>query len=81
MKPFYLTYGREARTIIQDENESQNETQIQYLIDEHPCRINQAKENIKWSQEKQRLFHDKKIKEKLFKIGKKVLYYKAMKDK
>ena len=26
MKPFYLIYGREARTIIQEENESQNET-------------------------------------------------------
>ncbi len=81
MKPFYLTYGREARTIIQEKNESQNETQIQYLIDEHPRRVNQARENIKRSQEKQRLFHDKKIKEKLFKVGEKVLYYKAIKDK
>src|SRR6266498_2857741 len=69
------------RTIIQEEDASQNETQIQYLIDEHPRKVNQARENIKRSQEKQRLIHDKKIKEKLFKVGEKVLYYKAIKDK
>jgi hypothetical protein len=81
MKPFYLTYGREARSITNEENIQQDEYRIQYLVDEHPKVINQARENIKRSQEMQKRIHDKKSKEKVFETGEKVLYYKAIKDK
>ncbi|GBC37029.2 DDE-type integrase/transposase/recombinase [Rhizophagus irregularis DAOM 181602=DAOM 197198] len=45
-------------------------------------KLNQAKENIEKSQEKQKLYHNKKNKiKKKFQIGDKVLYYDAAKEK
>ncbi|PKC04105.1 hypothetical protein RhiirA5_379649 [Rhizophagus irregularis] len=55
---------------------------INGLIEELPIIRNQARDNIEKSQEKQKLYHDKKNKlKKDFQIGDKVLYYDAAKEK
>ena len=55
---------------------------IEYLIEELPRIRYQAKEKNKKSQEKQKEYHDKKIKkEHNFEIGDKVLYFIAAKLK
>ena len=52
------------------------------LMEELPQVRNQAKENIGSSQEKQKKYHNKRNKRKQnFKIGNKVLYYNAAKEK
>ncbi|CAI2188589.1 13402_t:CDS:2, partial [Funneliformis geosporum] len=55
---------------------------IEYLIENLPKERNEAKKNNKKAQEKQKEYHDKKIKKtQYFKIGDKVLYYNAAKEK
>jgi hypothetical protein len=52
------------------------------LFDNLPRIRNQAKKEIIKSQDKQKKYHDKKNKRKeIFKIGDKVLYYNAAKEK
>ncbi|CAB4434111.1 unnamed protein product [Rhizophagus irregularis] len=83
LKPGYLIYGREMKTLLNLKDEDVTITQrINSLIDELPSIRNQAKENIGKSQEKQKKYHDKKYKmKKNFQIGDKVLYYNAAKEK
>ncbi len=84
IEPFYLTYGRKARIPIDEEQkETTIEERIEYLIDELPkIRENARIENSK-SQEKQKKYHDNKIRRRQdkFEIGEKVLYYNAAKEK
>ena len=83
LKPGYLIYGRQMKTLLNLEDENVTITQrINSLIDELPSIRNQAKGNIGKSQEKQKKYHDKKYKmKKNFQIGDKVLYYNAAKEK
>ncbi|CAB4443481.1 unnamed protein product [Rhizophagus irregularis] len=83
LKPGYLIYGREMKTLLNLEDENVTITQrINSLIEELPSIRNQAKGNIGKSQEKQKKYHDKKHKtKKNFQIGDKVLYYNAAKEK
>ena len=83
MKPGYLIYGREMKTLLNLEDKEVTLTQkIDNLIEELPNIRNQAKKNIEKSQEKQKLYHDKKNRiKKKFQIGDKVLYYDAAKEK
>src|SRR6266511_1044949 len=80
IEPFYLTYGRKVR-FITDEEEQEEVTikeRIRMLIEELPKIWNTTREQIKRSQEKQKEYHDKKIKKKhIFEIGEKVTYAKA----
>ncbi|EXX56293.1 hypothetical protein RirG_217970 [Rhizophagus irregularis DAOM 197198w] len=71
------------KTLLNLEDENVTITQrINSLIEELPSIRNQAKENIEKSQEKQKLYHNKKNKiKKKFQIGDKVLYYDAAKEK
>jgi hypothetical protein len=83
MKPFYLTYGRNERLPTDISEPSGNMTQrINHLINELPSERHDANNNIKKAQEHQKEYHDKKYKRKQdFKIGDKVLYYNAAKEK
>jgi hypothetical protein len=84
IKPFYLTYGREAQlpTDIMDTNAYTQEKRLIQLFDDLPRIRNQAKEKVIKSQDRQKKYHDKKNKRKeIFKIGDKVLYYNAAKEK
>lgn len=81
LKPFYVVYGREVKTIFNQESVPEKENWIQYLVDERSKILEQVRENVKKSQENQKKYHDKKIKTKTFTIGEKVLYYKAAKEK
>ena len=78
IEPFYLTYGRKPKLPI-DQEERQEITiaeRIQTLIEELPRERGKAKERIKESQEKQKKYHDQKIKEEIkFEIGDNVLYF------
>ena len=81
--PFYLTYGRKMR--LPTDNNIQQITlaeRIDYLINELPQERHKARTIIKESQEKQKKYHDKKVKKtQKFDIGEKVLYYDAAKEK
>jgi Integrase zinc binding domain/Integrase core domain len=71
LKPFYLTYGREAR--MPTDNNNIPEERINQLIEELPRIRNQAHEEINKSQIKQKKYHDNKNKRKeLFQIGDKI---------
>ncbi|CAB4441357.1 unnamed protein product [Rhizophagus irregularis] len=82
LKPGYLIYGREMKTLnLEDENVTITQ-RINSLMENLPNIRNQAKGNIEKSQEKQKKYHDKKYKtKKNFQIGDKVLYYDAAKEK
>ena len=82
--PFYLTYGREAVLPIDDltENEEQIITRIHKLIDDLPHVRELTKNRIDQQQSKQKEYHDKNVRHEInFKIGDKVLLYKAEKEK
>ena len=83
MEPGYLIYGRQMKTLLNlEDKEITMVERINGLIEELPKIRNQAKENIRKSQEKQKLYHDKRNKlKKNFQIGDKVLYYDAAKEK
>jgi hypothetical protein len=85
LKPEYLIYRREMKTLLNLENEEVTIMQrINNLIEELPSIRNQAKKKkkIERSQEKQKKYHNEKYKtKKNFQIGDKVLYYDAMKEK
>ena len=59
------------------------EERLEYLLEELPRRRIEAKTQNEKSQEKQKKYHDKKIKRKQeeFEIGEKVLYYNVAKEK
>src|SRR5215470_8340990 len=83
IKPFYLVYGREENWLMtQHDRETNLLTRIEQLITNLPDQRNKAKEQIGKSQAKQKEYYDKKIRVKeTFKIGDKVLYYNAAKEK
>ena len=84
IQPFYLTYGRQAKlpTDNDDIKESNISERLIHLIDKLPQERYQAKIEITNSQEQQKEYYDKKGKRKQdFKIGEKVLYYNAAKEK
>ena len=83
MEPGYLIYGRQMKTLLNlEDKEIRMSDRIVELIEKLPQVRNQAKENIGNSQEKQKLYHDRKNKRKQnFQIGNKVLYYDAAKEK
>ena len=84
MDPFYVTYERKAR-LLMDKEEGQEITlgeRIKRIIEELPKIRFKVKEEICKAQNKQKEYHDKKVKfQEEFEIGDKVLYYNAAKDK
>ena len=85
IEPFYLTYGRKARLILDDEEEIKEiklNKRIEDLLEKLPTERSKSKERIERKQQKQKEYHDKKIKIKeKFNVGDKVLYYNAAKEK
>ena len=81
IEPFYLMYGRKVRLPMDEADDITINDRIETLIEEQPKIFNEAKTNSKKSQNKQKEYHDRKIKSYNFEIGEKVLYYKAAKEK
>ena len=92
-EPFQLLYGRRPvlPNDLAEHNNLQDINEVDYAeairahidhitIDLEQARI-QAKQNINQAQEKQKQYHDWKIKELTFKIGDKVLLYESAKAK
>ncbi|CAB4446434.1 unnamed protein product [Rhizophagus irregularis] len=75
MEPGYLIYGRQMKILLNlEDKEITMMERINGLIEKLPEIRNQAKENVRKSQEKQKLYHDKRNKlKKNFQIGDK--YY------
>lgn len=74
-KPFYLTYGREANFIGE---EDQTKERLDEIIEDLPFKRDIAREEILRSQTKQKEYYDNKGKRKeKFKIGEEVLKYRA----
>jgi hypothetical protein len=74
--------GRSSTTDIIDTNPYTQEQKFIQLFDDLPKIRNQARGEIIKSQDRQKKYHDEKNKRKeIFKIGDKVLYYNATKEK
>jgi hypothetical protein len=87
MTPFYLVYGREAKLPMDDltgldaNNENNIFARVNNLLEKLPLSRRIAKEQIASMQAKQKEIYDRKInREDHFRIGQKVLYYKASRD-
>ncbi|RIA83559.1 hypothetical protein C1645_833665 [Glomus cerebriforme] len=80
---YNLMYGRQMKTLLNLEDKEITMTnRINELIEELPKIRNQTRENIGKSQEKQKLYHNKKNKiKKKFQMENKVLYYDVAKEK
>ena len=84
VSPFYLTYGREAVLPIDNltENGKQMEERLHQLISELPHALEVTKTKITQQQMKQKEYHDNHVQHEVsFKIGDKVLLYRAEKEK
>lgn len=83
MKPFYIVYGRQDRNTLEKESDEMTMIKrIERIIEKLPIIRERVRGNIKEAQDKQKLYHDKKTKEKqVFEIGEKVLVYQAWRDK
>lgn len=85
IEPFYLVYGRPAKMPITEGVEIAEEnllTRLFHLVDELPENREKVKRQIKLEQQKQKDYHDRKIKVIIqYEIGDKVLMYLAIKDK
>jgi Integrase zinc binding domain/Integrase core domain len=84
MTPFYLVYGREAKLPMDNleiSGEANLITRVDNLVNDLPSgRIN-AREQIAFIQQKQKELYDRKIGHvDKFRVGQKVLYYKAAQD-
>src|SRR5215469_16625223 len=75
-------YGREERLTMDQEQEILMNDRIKELLEKLPEARNKTRIEIEKSQAKQKKYHDDKIKIKEnYKIGDKVLYYNAAKEK
>jgi len=77
-------YGREENWLrtIENEDKTNEVSRVEQLINELPKQRNKAREQNQKSQAKQKEYHDKHIRtNETFKIGDKVLYYNAAKEK
>src|SRR6185437_12990329 len=84
--PFLLTYGREPKLPIFEQQEVLEEnllTRLYTLIEDLPTKKEQAKKNIRKAQQRQKFYWDKKLKKvrQLFEKEEQVLYYDAARDK
>jgi Integrase zinc binding domain/Integrase core domain len=79
VKPFYLVYGRNARFI---DNQQEDTERITELIEDLPKERRKVKEEILIAQSKQKEYYDKRIKKihTEFKIGTKVLKFEASRE-
>ena len=91
MTPLYLTYGREAKLLIDERDKNEENTQLnkeenllqrKFNLLELEEKREKALENIEKSQEKQKKRYNEKInKETKFQIGDKVLLKESFKEK
>ena len=79
VKPFYLVYGRNARFI---DNQQQDTERVTELLEDLPKERRKVKEEILIAQSKQKEYYDKRIKKNHteFKIGAKVLKFEASRE-
>src|ERR1700722_13745 len=79
VKPFYLVYGRNARFI---DNQQQDTERVTELLEDLPKERRKVKEEILIAQSKQKEYYDKRIKKNHteFKIGTKVLKFEASRE-
>src|SRR6185437_5170349 len=84
--PFLLTYGRELKLPIFEQQEVLEEsllTRLYTLIEDLLTKKEQAKKNVRKAQQCQKFYWDKKLKKvrRLFEKEEQVLYYNTARDK